>query len=120
MTRDDGRLLLGFYGDDFTGSTDALESLARGGVPAVLFLEPPEPEALRGRFAGVQAVGVAGVGRSLTPAQMEEDLPPVFERLPRAGPCGFPYQGCSTFHSSPRGGGIGRPPRNRQKGLAPP
>ena len=33
----DDRLLLGFYGDDFTGSTDALESLARGGVRAVLF-----------------------------------------------------------------------------------
>src|SRR4051794_13194554 len=108
MTRDDGRLLLGFYGDDFTGSTDALEALARGGVPAVLFLDPPGPEALRGRFAGARAVGVAGVGRSLTPAEMDEALPPVFERLAGLGPRVFHYKVCSTFDSSPEVGSIGR------------
>ena len=37
-------LLLTFYGDDFTGSTDAMESRARAGVRTILFLEPPAPE----------------------------------------------------------------------------
>src|SRR5438128_2107429 len=36
-------LLLSFYGDDFTGSTDALESLARCGIRTVLFTDPPTP-----------------------------------------------------------------------------
>jgi len=33
--------ILTFYGDDFTGSTDVLEVLAMAGIPAVLFLTPP-------------------------------------------------------------------------------
>ena len=55
-----GELLLTFYGDDFTGSTDSMEVLSLGGVPTVLFLEPPShemlvafPEAYR---AGLQAI----------------------------------------------------------------
>ena len=46
-----------FYGDDFTGSTDVLEQLAEGGVPAALFLRAPD-EALRARFADVQAIAL--------------------------------------------------------------
>lgn len=38
------RLLLTFYGDDFTGSADAMESLSLHGVRSVLFLSPPTPE----------------------------------------------------------------------------
>ena len=34
-------LLLSFFGDDFTGSTDAMESLARAGIRTMLFTEPP-------------------------------------------------------------------------------
>ena len=30
-------ILLAFYGDDFTGSTDALEFLSRAGAKTVLF-----------------------------------------------------------------------------------
>jgi uncharacterized protein YgbK (DUF1537 family) len=33
--------LLTFYGDDFTGSTDALESLVRAGARTALFKKPP-------------------------------------------------------------------------------
>jgi uncharacterized protein YgbK (DUF1537 family) len=109
MTTTDARPLLGFYGDDFTGSTDALESLALGGVPSVLFLETPGPEALRGRFAAVRAFGVAGVGRSLSPDQMDRTLPPVFEEMKRLMGSGvFHYKVCSTFDSSPEVGSIGR------------
>ena len=39
-------LLLAFYGDDFTGSTDAMEALALSGLRTVLFLSPPTPELL--------------------------------------------------------------------------
>ena len=34
-------LLLTFYGDDFSGSTDAMEVLALAGVPTRLYLDPP-------------------------------------------------------------------------------
>ena len=34
-------LLLSYYGDDFTGSTDVMEALASNGVPTALFLGVP-------------------------------------------------------------------------------
>ena len=34
-------ILLAYYGDDFTGSTDVLEALTASGVATVLFTEPP-------------------------------------------------------------------------------
>ena len=37
----DSNLLMAFVGDDFTGSTDAMESLARHGIRTVLFTEFP-------------------------------------------------------------------------------
>jgi uncharacterized protein YgbK (DUF1537 family) len=37
-------LLLAYYGDDFTGSTDAMEVLQWAGLRTVLFLEPPSAE----------------------------------------------------------------------------
>ena len=39
-------ILLAFYGDDLTGSTDALEFISRAGAKAVLFLEQPTQEQL--------------------------------------------------------------------------
>jgi uncharacterized protein YgbK (DUF1537 family) len=99
---------LTYYGDDFTGSTAALEELALGGVPAALFLEPPTPEMVAARFPGVRAVGVAGTSRSMTPAEMEEALPPIFAALKRLGAALCHYKVCSTFDSSPGVGSIGR------------
>ena len=52
-------LLLAYYGDDFTGSTDAMESFTAAGVPTVLFFQPPTSDALR-RFPQARAVGLAG------------------------------------------------------------
>lgn len=100
-------LLLAYYGDDFTGSTDVLEALTRAGVPAVLFLEPPSPESLR-RFEGVRAVGVAGIARSLPAAKMEAELRPAFAALKALSPRIVHYKVCSTFDSSPETGSIGR------------
>jgi uncharacterized protein YgbK (DUF1537 family) len=100
-------LLLTFYGDDFTGSTDAMESLARAGVRTILFLEPPTPEALTD-FTGVGAVGVAGDSRAMPPEDMERVLPEAFTRLKALGAPVFHYKVCSTFDSSPEIGSIGR------------
>ena len=42
----DNQLLLAFYGDDFTGSTDAMEALAINNYRTVLFLDAPSSEML--------------------------------------------------------------------------
>lgn len=100
-------LLLTFYGDDFTGSTDAMEALTLNGVPTVLFLEPPTPDFIQQHFPHVRAVGVAGVSRSMSPAEMDVELPPQFEALKSLNAPFFHYKICSTFDSSPTIGSIG-------------
>jgi len=99
-------LLLAYYGDDFTGSTDALEALTQAGVPTVLFFEPPDAAALQ-RFPGVRAVGVAGTARSRSPAWMHEHLAPALASLAALGAPVLHYKVCSTFDSSPHTGSIG-------------
>ena len=37
-------LVLTFYGDDFTGSTDVMETLEDLGLSTLLFLDPPTPD----------------------------------------------------------------------------
>src|SRR5438270_773274 len=99
--------LLTFYGDDFTGSTDALEAVASNGIPSVLFLDPPT-DALLARFVDCRAIGIAGESRSRGPEWMDQHLPPVFESLRRIGAPICQYKVCSTFDSSPEFGSIGR------------
>ncbi|MFZ4289011.1 3-oxo-isoapionate kinase OiaK [Variovorax sp. HJSM1_2] len=99
-------LLLSYYGDDFTGSTDALEALTSAGVPTVLFLEPPDAPALA-RFPGVRAVGLAGQARGKSPAWMRDHLTPALASLARLGAPLLQYKICSTFDSSPLIGSIG-------------
>lgn len=99
-------LALAFYGDDFTGSTDALEWLARAGVKTVLFLDPPAPEMLA-RFPGLGAVGVAGLTRSLPPEAMRATLEQAFQAFRALNPRHVHYKVCSTFDSSPAIGSIG-------------
>lgn len=100
-------LLLTFYGDDFTGSTDVTEALTWNGVPTVLFLEPPNQALIAAEFPYARAVGVAGVSRSMTPAEMDVALPPVFEQLAGLHAPLFHYKVCSTFDSAPHVGSIG-------------
>lgn len=100
-------LKLAFYGDDFTGSTDALEALAFAGLRTVLLLEPPTP-GLMEKFPGVEAIGVAGDSRAMLPEEMDAHLPPVFEALARLGAPIVHYKVCSTFDSAPHIGSIGR------------
>ena len=100
-------LLLAYYGDDFTGSTDALEFLSNAGVKTLLFTDPPTKEQLR-RYPGLQAVGVAGMTRSMTPGEMERTLRPAFAALRLLKARHVHYKVCSTFDSSPAVGSIGK------------
>jgi uncharacterized protein YgbK (DUF1537 family) len=104
--RTPGDLLLAYYGDDFTGSTDALEALVSAGVPTVLCLQTPTP-ALLARFPGVRAVGLAGQARGKTPTWMREHLAPALQALAALGAPILHYKVCSTFDSSPAIGSIG-------------
>lgn len=100
-------LLLTYYGDDLTGSTDSMEALELGGVPTVLFLAPPTPEQLA-RHPEVRAVGLAGVSRTMTAEEMDLFLPEAFISLERLGAPLTHYKVCSTFDSSPDIGSIGK------------
>ena len=100
-------LLLTYYGDDFTGSTDAMEAMAAAGVPTLLCLESPTPELLA-RFPEVRCVGLAGSSRGRTPQWMDDELPRAFARLAALGAPILQYKVCSTFDSSPGIGSIGR------------
>lgn len=100
-------MLLAYYGDDFTGSTDVLEALTTSGIPTVLFTEPPTPQTLS-RFPQIQAIGIAGNSRTMSPDQMDAALPAVFESLLAQRPSVLHYKVCSTFDSSPAIGSIGR------------
>jgi 3-oxoisoapionate kinase len=100
-------ILLAFYGDDFTGSTDALEFICRAGAKAMLFIEPPSAEQLK-QYPDLDAYGVAGKTRSLPPAEMEKILLPAFEQMKATGAKNIHYKVCSTFDSSPAIGSIGK------------
>lgn len=100
-------LLLAYYGDDFTGSTDAMEAMTAAGVPTVLFLTPPTREQLA-RFPDARCVGLAGSSRGRDPAWMDAELPQAFGALTALGAPILHYKVCSTFDSSPSVGSIGR------------
>ncbi len=100
-------LLLAYYGDDFTGSADAMEALTINGVKTALFLGRPTQERLQGKLADLQAVGISGVSRTMTPAQMDEELPQQLSLLNSLGAPLIHYKVCATFDSSPTIGSIG-------------
>ena len=99
-------LRLAFYGDDFTGSTDALEVLAFAGLNCALFLKAPTPAMLE-RFGALDAIGLAGDSRAMTPVEMDAALPAPLQALARLAPI-VHYKVCSTFDSAPTIGSIGR------------
>ncbi|MDE2361415.1 MAG: four-carbon acid sugar kinase family protein [Hyphomicrobiales bacterium] len=99
--------LIAFYGDDFTGSSAAMEATAFVGLDTVLFLEPPTPARLAA-FAGYRVIGLAGVARAKSPAWMDDNLPAVFDMLASTGAPVIHYKVCSTFDSAPHIGSIGR------------
>ncbi|MBT8360456.1 MAG: four-carbon acid sugar kinase family protein [Deltaproteobacteria bacterium] len=100
-------LLLAFYGDDFTGSADAMEALTINGVKTALFLGHPTQERLNNSLPNLQAVGISGVSRTMTPEQMDDELPDQLALLNSLNPRLIHYKVCATFDSSPTIGSIG-------------
>ncbi|MBV2143441.1 four-carbon acid sugar kinase family protein [Falsochrobactrum sp. TDYN1] len=107
MSQVSNELLLSYYGDDLTGSTDVMEALASNGVDTVLFMNVPD-EALIARFSHCKAIGLAGTSRSETPEWMQEHLTPAFNWLKSLNAAIAHYKVCSTFDSAPHVGNIGK------------
>ena len=102
------RLRAAFYGDDFTGSVDALLQFARRGWTGRLFVGLPSAEALRRAAEDVDVVGIAGIARSLPTAELDGEVRPVLAALIALEPRFLQYKACSTADSSPSIGSIGR------------
>ncbi|NML44314.1 four-carbon acid sugar kinase family protein [Ramlibacter sp. G-1-2-2] len=103
--------LLGWYGDDFTGATDTLAVLTQAGLRALLFLDVPDAnqQAAAARALGgeLQAVGIAGAARTLSPPEMAAALAPVGDFFRGLQVPVLHYKVCSTFDSAPHVGSIG-------------
>ena len=97
-----------FYGDDFTGSVDALLQFARRGWSGRLFVGLPDEATLREAAAAVDVIGVAGIARSLPTALLDAELRPVLTRLAALRPRLVQYKACSTADSSAEIGSLGR------------
>lgn len=102
------RARVAFYGDDFTGSVDALLQFARRGWRGRLFTRLPDAAALRRAAEEVDVVGVAGISRSLSSSAMEEELRPVFAAFASLGVGLVQYKASSTADSAPDVGSLGR------------
>lgn len=99
-------LRFAFYGDDFTGSTDALEAVTRSGLRSILLLDTPRPEILA-RYPEVEVIGVAGNSRTWDSSQAKARFPPLIDALIQTGAPLIHYKVCSTFDSAPEAGSIG-------------
>lgn len=97
-----------FYGDDFTGSVDALLQFARRGWTGRLFAGLPDAATLRRAADEVDVVGVAGISRSLSPGEMDVELRPVFAAFASLGIGLVQYKASSTADSAPDVGSLGR------------
>lgn len=96
----------GWYGDDFTGATDTLATLAEAGQRALLFLRIPTPRQLAS--AGLlDAVGIAGATRAMAPDAMARELDEAGRFFAALGVSLLHYKCCSTFDSAPEIGSLG-------------
>jgi len=94
-----------FCGDDFTGASDTLATLARAGWRTRLYLDAEDALADPASRA-LDAVGVATALRSLAPGPMAAELDRQARALAAFGAPVFHYKVCSTFDSSPTIGNI--------------
>ncbi|UHL64591.1 four-carbon acid sugar kinase family protein [Paralcaligenes sp. KSB-10] len=97
---------LGWYGDDFTGATDTLAVAAQAGLRCALFLDIPEPRQMI-RMGGLDALGIAGSARTMSPQAMRQELPRIGAFFKTLQVSVLHYKCCSTFDSSPKIGSIG-------------
>lgn len=91
-----------FLADDFTGASDTLATLARGGYRARLFRDLPVPADL----AGIEAWGIATHARSLGRGDMAALAARIGAGLRRFAPRFLHLKICSTFDSGPEIGNI--------------
>lgn len=98
-------LRLAWYGDDFTGASDTLATLAAAGLRATLFLGVPTPVQLA-CCGPLDAIGIAGTARALDPAKMRAELAPVAAWFAALAPPVTHYKCCSTFDSAPEVGNL--------------
>lgn len=106
MSRLPEGVIVGWYGDDFTGSAAVMEVLAFAGLSTVLFLDVPTA-AQAARFAAARAIGIASTARAHAPTWMDRHLPPAFRYLAATGAPVVHYKVCSTLDSSLQVGSIG-------------
>ncbi|GAA4489776.1 four-carbon acid sugar kinase family protein [Microbacterium panaciterrae] len=97
-----------FYGDDFTGSVDALLQFARRGWRGRLFVGVPDRTVLAEAATEVDVVGIAGIARSLGSDAWEAEVRPALEALTSLRPPVIQFKACSTADSSPDIGSLGR------------
>jgi uncharacterized protein YgbK (DUF1537 family) len=95
----------GWYGDDFTGATDTLATLARRGRRTFLFLRVPDPQQLT-QVGDLEAIGIAGAARAMEPGEMRAELTPVGAFFRDLGVRILHYKCCSTFDSASARGNI--------------
>lgn len=93
-----------FYGDDFTGAAENLAQFHRHGLRARLYIEPADPARVRDEAAGLDVVGIAGIARSCSPAEMRPLLQHAFSLFAGLGVRFVQYKICSTFDSAPEVG----------------
>src|SRR5690606_15147631 len=67
---------LAYYGDDFTGATDALATATRMGLRSLLFFGVPTAAQLQ-RVGPLDCLGIAGATRAMAPDAMRAELQPV-------------------------------------------
>jgi uncharacterized protein YgbK (DUF1537 family) len=95
-----------WYGDDFTGASDTLATVAQSGLRTILFCGVPSYDQLR-RAGSLDAFGIAGAARSMAPEAMRTELAEVRAFLAASGARIIHYKCCSTFDSAPQVGSIG-------------
>lgn len=99
------RPIYGWYGDDFTGATDTLATISTRGRKAFLFLSVPERRHLE-EAGYLDAIGIAGRARAMTPGEMRAELAPVGAFFQGIGARLLHYKCCSTFDSAKTLGNI--------------
>src|SRR5690349_14558723 len=95
-----------WYGDDFTGASDTLATVAQSGLRTILFCGVPTHDQLR-RAGPLDAFGIAGAARSMAPEAMRAELAEVGRFFAGSGARILHYKCCSTFDSAPHVGSIG-------------
>ena len=92
-------MLLGCIGDDFTGSSDLANTLAKGGMRTVQYTGVPSVDADQDVQAGV----VALKSRSIAPEEAVQQSLEALEWLRAQGCEQIFFKYCSTFDSTPEG-----------------